>query len=460
MLFRGALRRVAPLLLAILSMVACSGSSPTAPVTPPSTPQTPVPSRAALDITSISVAGERASGGGFRYRVVLTLRESAGVAARVQTVDLTFMKGADPVMAARHDQPLSSDGGTVASHATAATRELVTTDTNSAHAYATSVTARVTFTDASDAQSTVTGSADVPPLDETAPVTHTLTGVITDQATGAGIANARVEALNGANAGRSTTTDQSGAYALAGLTADGFRMRASASGYDAGEQNVTVPAIARADMALRRTASPPPAGPCAYTVSPTSILGVPFTGGQGSFTLTQTTGTCGWQAKSDVSWLTLGSASGSGSATLVFTAAPNGSFNGRTATITIDWTGGQARVTVIQGTPPDFCQMELVDPGGQTTISVAAGGSSGSIAAFVRMATGVNPITCGMFSITSRTASPAITLGSVPAGSLGVPFTVAPNTTGAPRSLFVEAAVQFSGVTSGTLMPRLIVNQQ
>ena len=76
------------------------------------------------------------------------------------------------------------------------------------------------------------------------------------------------------------------------------------------------------------------------------------------------------------------------------------------------------------------------------------------------MAPAVNPITCGMFSITSTTASPGVSIGAVPPGSLAVPFTVAPNTTGAPRSLFVEAAVQFSGTTSGTLRPRLTVNQQ
>ena len=457
-MLRGALIRAAALLALMPLAVACGGSG-TAPTTPAPPSQAPVPARAAIDITTISTSGERAQSGGFLYRVVVQLRETAGVAARIDAVELTFTKSGQTLATSRHDQPLASGTG-VAARGTAVTRELVTTDPDAAHAYAATVAARVAFSDATDAPSSSSATADVPPLSDRPAILFTLAGVITDQASGAGIGGARVEALNGANAGKAATTDASGAYALTGLSEGGFRMRASASGFDAGEQNVTVPVIARADMQLRRTPQSPPAGPCAYTATPTSILGVPFTGGQGNITISQTIGTCGWQASSSAAWLTLSPGAGSGGGTLVFTAAPNGSFGSRTATVTITWTGGSAQVTVIQGTPPDFCEMVLVDPNGQSTISVPASGSSGSVGAFVRMATGVNPITCGMFSITSRTASPGITLGSVPAGSLGVPFTVAPNTTGAPRTLFVGATVQFNGVTSGTLMPRLTVNQQ
>jgi len=455
----GASRRSWIVVLATLFAAACSDSTSPTPAAPaPTPPQTPSAVRAVLDITSISVSSERATGGGYRYRLVLELRETAGAAARVDAVDLTFTRGGETLTTARHDQPLAS-GTAVAARGTATTRELVTTDANAAHASATSVTARVSFSDATDAPSSATASTDVPPPSDAAAALFTLTGRITEQSNGAGIAGARVEALNGVNAGKATTTDATGAYALTNLSEDGFRMRASANGFDAGEQNVTVPVISRADMQLRRIATAP-TGPCAYTATPTAILGVPFTGGQGAITIAQTIGTCGWQATSSATWLTLSPSAGSGGATLAFTAAPNPSFNSRTATVTIAFSGGSAQVTVIQGTPPDFCQMDLVDPGGQTTISVPAGGSSGSIAAFVRMSTGVNPAMCGIFSITSRTASPGITIGSVPAGSLGVPFTVAPNTTGAPRSLFVQATVQFSGIQSGTLNPRLVVNQQ
>jgi murein DD-endopeptidase MepM/ murein hydrolase activator NlpD len=83
--------------------------------------------------------------------------------------------------------------------------------------------------------------------------TLTLTGVITDAATHAGIGGARLEALTGLNVGKATTTDGTGTYVLRDLAADSFRLRASAAGYDAAEQVVTVPANPRADFTLSRT---------------------------------------------------------------------------------------------------------------------------------------------------------------------------------------------------------------
>ena len=255
-------------------------------------------------------------------------------------------------MSSRDDQPMPSTGNTVSGGGSADTRELVTTDANTAHGYATSVAAKVTFNDAV-AQGTTTGSADVPPLSDPQPATYTLTGIITDQTTADGVSRTRVDVLNGVNAGRATTTDVSGAYTLSGLVADTFRMRASADGFDSGEQNVTVPSVTRADMSLRRTEKTSPAAPCAYSALPTAILGAPFTGAQSSFTLTRTIGTCGWQAKTDVSWLTLTNPAGNGDARVAFTLGANPSFSSRTAIVTVEWTGGQTQVTIVQGTPPD-----------------------------------------------------------------------------------------------------------
>src|SRR5437868_1036147 len=152
-------------------------SAPAAPT--PTPPQTPSAVRAAIDITSISVSSERAAGGGYRYRLVLDLRETAGVAARVDGVDLTFTKGGETLATSRHDQPLAS-GTTVAARGTAATRELVTTDANAAHASATRVTARLAFSEATDAQSSATASTDVPAPRDAAAALFTLTGKITD----------------------------------------------------------------------------------------------------------------------------------------------------------------------------------------------------------------------------------------------------------------------------------------
>ena len=140
--------------------------------------------------------------------------------------------------------------------------------------------------------------------------TYTLRGVISEQGTDRGLEGARVETLNGANAGKTTLTDGAGAYTLSGLTGETFRLRASMTGFNSGEQNVTVPDTTRADLALRRTSS----AACAYTIAPSGTMDVPFGLGQSPFTVTRTSGTCPWQASSDAGWISLSSTSGSGDA--------------------------------------------------------------------------------------------------------------------------------------------------
>ena len=239
---------------------ACHSSSPTTPTPPPTT------SRANVTITSMSVTGERASTGGYAYRTIVHLRETAGTAATIQSVDLTFMGGSAPVMSSHYDQPLAGPTSVCPASGAVDTKELMTADADPSHPYATTVQAKVTFTDTA-----VTGSAsassDVPPLGELPPpITYTLNGVISDETTGRGIAGARVEILTGLNTGIVATTDASGAYTMGGLVADSFRMRASANGYDSGEQGVSVPANPRADFALRQTNSA-----CVYTIGPATI---------------------------------------------------------------------------------------------------------------------------------------------------------------------------------------------
>jgi len=85
------------------------------------------------------------------------------------------------------------------------------------------------------------------------PQTFTLTGVITDGSTRGGIESARLEVLSGSNAGKIASTDSTGTYTMRDLVADSFRMRASADGFDSGEQGVTIPANPRADFTLQRT---------------------------------------------------------------------------------------------------------------------------------------------------------------------------------------------------------------
>ncbi len=336
----------------------------------PATPTPPAPVHATIVVSSISVTGERAAAGGYTYRVVLHLRETGGAIATVSAVNLTFVNDSGTVVSARYDQPIPATGNMCPANGTADTREFVTTDANTAHAFAQSVQAAVTYTDAAATAGTATGSASIPPLPGLPPVTHTLTGVITDAATGGGIQGARVEALNGANVGKAVTTDASGAYALTGLTAETFRMRASAAGYDSGEQNVTVPDVPRADMALRQTG-----GPCAYTIDPASQSAGDL-GGTFTATITRTSGSCGWQARtSDSTMISFPSAtSGGGSGTLTYLVPTWTGLGPRTGTIFIEWSGGSAQLTVRQSAflPPP-CQFRLLPPILTVPLTPAAG---------------------------------------------------------------------------------------
>ena len=426
-------RTAAALVIAATAVASCSKNSPTTP-----TPSSP---RATLSITSISAAGSRVVEGGYGYRVVIHLRESGGVAATIKFIDLTFMSGSNTVMTARFDQTIPSTGNMTPANGVADTRELVATDTSTSHPYAETVVAKVTYTDTSTVESTVTGSVGVPPLsDPPPPTSYTLRGIITEQGTDRGLEGARVEALNGANAGKATLTDAAGAYTLTGLSAETFRMRASAPGFDYGEQNVTVPDITRADLALKRTA---PAA-CAYTITPSGTLDVSFGAGQFAFTITRTSGSCAWQASTNVSWISLGGSSGAGDAALTFAYQPNALFVPRSGVITVEWTGGSAQLTVRQAPETGFCRNVTVSViGGQNPIAAPAAGGTYSVS--ITPEAGTPPGACGSWT---ASAGPEI---SYPGGTNtgptpgSVTFVVSANGTGVSRTLTLNLTIAGKG---------------
>jgi carboxypeptidase family protein/all-beta uncharacterized protein len=435
--------RGAAFLISSALAVSCSHSSPTTP-TPPAT-------RAVVSVTSMSIVGERASAGapGFVYRVVVNLRESAGSAATVNSVELTFMNGGSAVMTSRHEQALPATANVCPASGAVATRELVTADANAAHPYATTVLAKVTYTDATSMVSTATASADVPPVLEPPPVTHTLTGVISDESTRRGIGGARVEILTGVNGGMATTTDSSGAYTLTGLAAGTFRLRASADGYDAGEQNVTVPDVPRADFTLRRSGS----ATCTYSVAPSGDLSVPFIAGQFSLSITRMSGTCGWQAASDVSWMTLSTTSASGTATAAVSYQSNAAFIGRTGNVTIQWSGGQAQVVVRQaGETPAFCRIVALTVDGQSVISVPAAG--GRYTASIAPEPGTPPGVCGPWTATASTGITFVGPSSGPYAPATLTFDVQANPLTAARSLSVTVTIASSPVLTINQAPK------
>jgi hypothetical protein len=92
------------------------------------------------------------------------------------------------------------------------------------------------------------------------PRTANLCGVVRESG-GGGIRGARVEVRDGANAGRTTDSDNGGNYCLNQLEAGNFTLRISLSGYEAVEQFVALSANVTLDVSLRRSSSPAPTPP-------------------------------------------------------------------------------------------------------------------------------------------------------------------------------------------------------
>jgi hypothetical protein len=292
------------------------------------------------------------------------LHESAGTAATIIAVDLTFANGATTTLSAHFDQPISETANVCPANGSVDSRELVVVDADSSHAYATTAQAKVTFTDSSTAVGTTTSSAGVPALTPAPPQTFTLTGLITDTATHAGIAGASLSVLTGLNVGKSTVTDSTGAYVMRDLVADSFRLRASASDYDPGEQGVTVPTIPRADFLLGKS--------CGYTLSPSSGTGSfsPFSGG--TITVTPTTAnTCPWTASTPDAWIALaGPTAGNGTSSIAYSIISRGSATARTGHINVGWASGTASFTLTQ--PGASCPPPI-------TVAVPAAGGGGEV---------------------------------------------------------------------------------
>lgn len=336
----------------LLAVVSCSKST-----SPPSTPSTPTP-RAALIVTSIGVVAERVEGG-YRYQVSLHVQETGGVAATLTGADLAFTTGSTPLFTAHFDQLLPATSNICAPKCSVDSPNLVATDTTSAHPSATRVAVTLTFADAVGVQTTPSLSADVPVPPAPQPVTYSLVGTITDQDTQRPIVGSRVEVLNGSNTGRFATTDGTGGYALSELKPDTFRMRASADGYGPGEQNVTVPAIPRADFLLRPS--------CTLTVTPvrfsvTSGGMVLGPNSERTISVTASAPTCSWTASNGTDdWLYIAAApstqrsgyghfvSGTGSGQIFLSSNASSIVAPRhTSTIRVIWPGGEVDVIACQ----------------------------------------------------------------------------------------------------------------
>jgi len=89
------------------------------------------------------------------------------------------------------------------------------------------------------------------------PASNTLAGVVSDGATRRGLANATVSVVDGPNAGRSATTDESGFYSLPALIHSSFTIRVTRSGYEPAEATTTLSDDAHLDLTMRALPPPP-----------------------------------------------------------------------------------------------------------------------------------------------------------------------------------------------------------
>lgn len=85
-----------------------------------------------------------------------------------------------------------------------------------------------------------------------APTTFSLSGQVTDSATGAAISGATLSIADGPNAGRSATTDASGNYNFTALQQSGFTVNVTATGYLPSSRGVTLTSNQTVSLQLTR----------------------------------------------------------------------------------------------------------------------------------------------------------------------------------------------------------------
>ena len=163
-------------------------------------------------------------------------------------------------------------------------------------------------------------------------------------------------------------------------------------------------------------------------------------GGTRTATITRTSGTCSWQASTNVGWITFpGATSGNGSGTLTFVFAPGG-LQDQSGNVTISWTGGSFNILVQQVARPEECRF---------TVSITAGDVNNIPSAGGQFTLTIN-VTLGLRGCPIHTDPQepwiALTGGSDTTTVMTRVFTVAPNPTkGTSRSAGVLVTSPFSG---------------
>jgi len=163
-------------------------------------------------------------------------------------------------------------------------------------------------------------------------------------------------------------------------------------------------------------------GTCSFSISPSSATISP-SGGTSSFSVIATAG-CSWAAVSSAAWVTVNTPAGTGTGSVSYQVQPNPSPAVRTASITV----GTQTYTVVQSAA---CSLTL----SPASVSVPAAGATGTV--------NVTASASGCDRGASST-SPWITIsfGATGTGNGQFGYTVAPNTTGQPRSGTIQVSGQ------------------
>lgn len=186
-------------------------------------------------------------------------------------------------------------------------------------------------------------------------------------------------------------------------------------------------------------------GDCTYTVNPVAVNLCMYDTTYHPGILIDTQSGCGWTVAAADSWLTIaGAQAGSGPGTIHFEAERNFGAR-RQGTLQVRWPSATAGQNVV------------VDQGGctyavlPTAVSIAAAGGSGSFQVLQQS----DPVACGgplqdRCVWTAATTAGWITIVN-PAGQGDdtVRFTVAPNTSGSPRSATITLADKVVTITQG-----------
>ena len=165
-----------------------------------------------------------------------------------------------------------------------------------------------------------------------------------------------------------------------------------------------------------------PAGPCTYSISPTS-RSFPSGGGAGSISVTSSASGCSWSATEDAGWISITSgSSGNGDGTVTYSVSANTSSNPRSTTITI---AGKSHTVTQEGVSCSYS----ISP---TSSSFPSDGGIGSISVTA-------PSGCS-WTATEDTEWISITSGSSGSGNGTVTYSVSANTKKSSRKATINVA--------------------